>query len=489
MGGEPGLQQLLLEEGNMVIGVEPSWLIREGNYTEHYYNLMSDLVVGEYDLNPSTGYPRSSDNKNVHLNFKIEDSSLGEVNILQKAIGENPEIRLLLLVSSYGDYEVGARGKDKYQKFFRANSKAQKVFMDSLRTTLRVWVETYEIPANQIGVMLDFQNLPDWPNRARDMRAFIKKLKATISLEEETGLVYFRLTPKTPQDKYTVKGLIEHIRNSVDLFILKGYGYEKPNELSSTTPVLTENHPNNIAVAVNHYVDDLKIDKDKLIVEFPYFNTVYHQQSPQIYKQNTQFEPYYSYQKLHQLMEESQANQETTDPLNIEYQDSSYAIFTDASLSKYVYEDSLTLSYKYEWIKRNRLAGIGIWGMGYNQTADARDKLWWPVADKFSRRPPETGWLGASLIFLLMFGGLPYSIYSYWEVRNVLDKYKKYLLNITGISIFFLALSIICINPTLRGQAGALIGGAILGFFALTILIRKYIGKLKKYLRYVGIKI
>ena len=37
------------------------------------YNLLSTLVIGEYDINPVTGYPRNAEAFNAHTEVKTRD--------------------------------------------------------------------------------------------------------------------------------------------------------------------------------------------------------------------------------------------------------------------------------------------------------------------------------------------------------------------------------------------------------------------------------
>ena len=44
------------------------------------------------------------------------------------------------------------------------------------------------------------------------------------------------------------------------------------------------------------------------------------------------------------------------------------------------YDDSLSISTKYQYAKENSLAGVGIWALGYD---DNSDQLWGSIADQF----------------------------------------------------------------------------------------------------------
>jgi hypothetical protein len=59
-GEKPPLGNYQIEKGIEVIGYEPSWLLKEEEFKNYYFNLLTGLVVGEYDINPKDGLPRNS---------------------------------------------------------------------------------------------------------------------------------------------------------------------------------------------------------------------------------------------------------------------------------------------------------------------------------------------------------------------------------------------------------------------------------------------
>lgn len=490
MGGDPTLDQLIINEGQVILGVEPSWLIMNGDFKDHHFNLLTDLVVGEYDINPATGLPRYLPSKNAHRDILIEDDSYGgKINIVQKADYENTKIRILLNVSMYGDYGRKGVNRRNYQDFLKGSGKgsgAQKIFLDSLRETLRVWVDEYGIPASRIGVFLDFQELPYWNSQNEELVRFMELVKEKITFEEEPGLIYLRLNPETTTSRPYRLDLIQKLeeKNLVDRYILKAYGLENPNNpLSPTTPRIDSIGKHSLGHMIDHYRVN-GVPKDKLIVEFPYFNTVWEKRGGQFWL--NQENPYMS------IAGAMEIKRQLADTITYYSEDSTFAYFTldiPGEFKYYLFENELTMRRKYDFLERKEVNGVAVWGVGYNRDVVSRDDLWWAIAKKYSSRPPELGWLGAGFIFFLAFMGFPYSVYQYWEVRNILAKYTKYLMPIGGVAAAFLALYIICVNPSLRGVAALYIAGAILGFFMIQILIRRYIGKLKRYLKLVGIKI
>lgn len=77
------------------------------------------------------------------------------------------------------------------------------------------------------------------------------------------------------------------------------------------------------------------------------------------------------------------------DSLNIPIQfdpksSSSYLIVSDSNNSyrQVFFEDKRSLAIKYDWIKNNKIGGIGIWALGYD---DGYSRLWNLLTEKFSQ--------------------------------------------------------------------------------------------------------
>jgi spore germination protein YaaH len=47
------------------------------------------------------------------------------------------------------------------------------------------------------------------------------------------------------------------------------------------------------------------------------------------------------------------------------------------------YDDSISLSHKYDWVKNKKLSGVGIWALGYDH---GDTELWELLANKFGEK-------------------------------------------------------------------------------------------------------
>ena len=100
-GAGTGLEGYTVRTGQYIIGEEPSFYITENDFENYPFNLMSDLIVGEYDINPISGQPRSCDCLWSHHRTKRAPSG-DTVSIIERARSMNPRIRILLNVTCLG---------------------------------------------------------------------------------------------------------------------------------------------------------------------------------------------------------------------------------------------------------------------------------------------------------------------------------------------------------------------------------------------------
>ena len=68
---------------------------------------------------------------------------------------------------------------------------------------------------------------------------------------------------------------------------------------------------------------------------------------------------------------------------------SSYILLKDGNndYRQLFFEDVKSLSIKYDWIKKNKIGGVGIWALGYD---NGYPELWDLLTDKFSQEQETT---------------------------------------------------------------------------------------------------
>ena len=80
--------------------------------------------------------------------------------------------------------------------------------------------------------------------------------------------------------------------------------------------------------------------------------------------------------------------------------------------------------------------------------------------------------------------GFIYANIRYWQVRNALAKHK-FMFNRWRVGLISaMIIAIICSIPGFRDTVGFLLGVAILALFGLYIMLRRYLTRIRKYMKY-----
>ena len=393
-----------------IIGTEPSWLVYNESYRKDYYfNLLTDLVVGEYDIDPETGGYR---------NKKAFKAMVDRRAILDSAYTVNDQLRLLVRLTYTGDFGP-PEGKETYLVDFLNTPDVHRVLCDSLTKGLRLDNETNLGEA--IGVIVDFDEIPK--EEEEGFYDFLRYLQQRLN-----GALYVNLPAKNPDQSIFQADYVKKLLPIVNGFLLRGYGLERKDTLSSGSAIVQAG-PYDIQRAVDYYVNQCKIDKKQLLVEFSYFGTVwefhhgkYHPRAP---KPLVPFDQIRVPKTKIQLME--------------------------AEMSKvgqgkdglwYTFDDEETLSSKYTWVKDQELGGVGILGLGYYSNRGG-EKPWKAISDGFSADPPQT--IYPALAFLLMFVGFGIfvSVIQHWQVRNEIARKRRHQW-FYGLSLLMIVIVILC---------------------------------------------
>jgi len=148
------LEEYSIKFEHDIIGMEPSWMIEEGYFTEHYFNLLSTLVIGEYDINPKNGLPRNKAAMQTHLTKKSRDKRAKEnFNIIESANFSNSRLNFLLHLTYSDDFGNNSR-------FFRNSLLTEdQVFnnlTDSLTSYFTKITTDYKIAKERTGIYVQF---------------------------------------------------------------------------------------------------------------------------------------------------------------------------------------------------------------------------------------------------------------------------------------------------------------------------------------------
>jgi len=169
-----------------------------------------------------------------------------------------------------------------------------------------------------------------------------------------------------------------------DALMIMAYNYWW-NGSSTSGPVSPLSGSNyNVTRTVNDYLQQTLNAAEKLILGLPYYGIEWQTINDQAGATTTS----YGESRTYQIAAQNAANygRRWSDLYSFPW----YAFFNNNNWFQCWYEDSLSLSYKYNLVMQEQLAGIGIWALGYD---GARPELWGAIEDHFFSTdsfPPST---------------------------------------------------------------------------------------------------
>lgn len=437
-----------IKENKHVIGYEPSWLVIDSLYLDYPYQLLSELVIGEYDVNYRTGFSRHDSATSA---FRYKD-------IVQVATAVNEDINVLLAVTDYGDYG--------YRREFLSEI-AKKNLLNSLDLMLTEISDKRSNPDREkVGVMLDFPSVT-W-NLRKDYLEFLRRLNNDLD-NREAGkgcMIYSVLPLLDPDEIYADSMWCLEVRKNVDVFVLRAHNFGKPMTKNSRGPVMPIDWPGmfDLDSVVNYYTKTCDIPASKIVVEFPYYGTVMVNDTVP-----HSMEPLVPLNEIINLVE----SKRVLDTIGLAWK-------RPLDTLSFFYEDTLSLNVKYDWVNRKKkLAGIGIYGLGYGHGMDEplmKDGLWAIIADNFAEPAPRLLFIAIGYLLSFIAAGIVISVVMYWQVRYALratmGRFWYYLLLFTCL----ITAIVFCILPvTTIGVMWKLIALALLLIFPLGRKAMKYI--------------
>ncbi|MGB1217520.1 MAG: hypothetical protein ACPG5P_06575, partial [Saprospiraceae bacterium] len=231
------LDEAMVHPGVEVMGIEPSWCVSKHSFDKYHFNAFSTIVVGEYDINPETGKPRSNRSfSGVLFGDHIEESGQ-EWTLVKRAKKLNSNVNVNVSIVFSGDYGIGKKNREQHYRFFdgTGNRDVRQVLVDSLKYTFDRFEKEYGISPRNSGV---FINIPQLPIRDNDqintVDAYFKFIEFLVSKLDENTLINIKIpynffpTKKMSEgqkqkyfDDFTKR--FETINERVNLYVLEGY--------------------------------------------------------------------------------------------------------------------------------------------------------------------------------------------------------------------------------------------------------------------------
>jgi len=389
------LGDLQIKKEYVIVGFEPAWTLLENNkpYSSHYYNLLSTLVVGGYDINPVTGNARNEAHKNAAL----------KEGVIKLATEKNDELLTLYSVSHHGDF-----GKDLIEQGenfdnFLSNVETQGNMLEQVNNMIDT--------LNCDGVFIDFQNIP--PKSIPNFVEFVKLVqKKGVERLGEGYFIYVRL-PTSEREQLFSGETLDELKQITDLFVLKAYDNDRTVKPGPYAPI-SFNEKISLDSLVDHYTK-AGLNRKLIVPEFPLSGTVWGKSTENPNQYVAHRIPVLPYREM---IRKGAAKYD---------KDTTFAYFLDVEKNvTYFYDDKVSMNKKYKWVDSLHLAGVGLNALGYNKFKGK--KVWEALASVFA--VPQVVMMPtiATYILLFLLAGFFYSIVRYWQVRNFLNRKRVFLI-------------------------------------------------------------
>ncbi|MGG6230822.1 glycosyl hydrolase family 18 protein [Tenacibaculum sp. SDUM215027] len=251
---------------------------------------------------------------------------------------------------------------------FLNNSKAQAKLVENLAELLAL--------RNANGINIDFEGVAK-EDRNR-FTQFIIQVSIKLKEKNPNYMVSLCLYAIDWNDVFDIPAINPHI----DFYTLMGYDYY--GSFSKTTGPVTpfkysKKFGNGLEASVNYYKDK-GVPLNKLIAGLPYYGAEWYTKNSKMGAKVTKFKSHPRYNTIRDIYIDSLQIPIKFDPKSA----SSYIIIKDSNQEyrQLFFEDVQSLSMKYDWIKHNKIGGVGIWALGYD---NGYSQLWDLLADKFSK--------------------------------------------------------------------------------------------------------
>jgi spore germination protein len=246
------------------------------------------------------------------------------------------------------------------------------------------------------GICIDFEGMP--LSMRDSLTKFVSELRdslnATARYVESSLDRYFdgyTITMVLPCFDWTGAYDVEKLAPLVDRFVVTGYDYygsfsKTTGPVAPLTSGLKWNAPN-IDTSVHTYLSK-GIPKNKLLLGLPYYGVSWQTIRDSIPADSITFLSFHLYRDLRNKMALERISYDTASV-------SAYFISGGPIPVQYWFDNQQTLSEKYRWILRNRLGGVGIWALGYD---NGYPDLWQSLRENFA-----SNWLGEDTTYRTLF--------------------------------------------------------------------------------------
>lgn len=313
------------------------------SWKKYNFSMLWGISYFSYAIQPETG-----NYKNIHqwkTTALIDSAKANDCNVF-------------LSVSNFGNDN---------NALFLKNTEAQETLIDSISNLLAL--------RSADGINIDFEGVSHKDKKS--FTKFIIKISQNLKKINPNYMTSLCLYAEDWNDVFDIQAIDQH----VDFYTLMGYDYY--GGFSKTTgPVAPLNQSQKFGSALANsvqYYENKGAHPKKLIVGFPYYGAQWGTQNDTLGTAVLNFIDHPPYRNIRKYYIDSLQTPVYFDSIS----SSSYLIFEDPNhgFRQLFFDDKKSLSIKYDWIKKNKLGGVGIWALGYD---DGYYDLWDLLTEKFS---------------------------------------------------------------------------------------------------------
>lgn len=323
-----------------VFGWHPYW--QGSSYYDYDYSLLSEISYFSYEVDANTGNP-------------ITTRDWLTTDLV--TVAQNHGVKVSLTVTLFSNHEL-----------LLTNPAAKDTLIENLISLVK--------QRNANGINLDFEALPQ--SQGSNFTTFVKELCNRFHDEIPDS----RISMAIPAVDWSKVFNVAEMNSYIDLFLIMGYGYHwsGSNEAGPVSPKNAGSIWSKISTtrSINYYLNS-GISPTKLCLAVPYYGRNWETTSDAVPATATGKGATVKYGQL------------VIDYINVyqEYWDE------HASCPAYIFKDNnnawhqcwvdnaKSLAYKYDHVNLSKIAGIGIWAMGYEGTSTDLSAM---IIEKFTNQ-------------------------------------------------------------------------------------------------------
>ena len=271
--------------------------------------------------------------------------------------------KVLLTVSSHGY---------KNNNSFLGDQSKWSTMIDSLTNLLKY--------RDADGVDINFEGLPYL--KRGSFNRFIQSLRKRLNqnITNKTPIISMTLPAVDSREIFDVL----HLNKFVDLFVIMGYDYNTGPQLQGAVAPLLPFETENISLnnTLKYYLD-IGIDPKKTILALPYYGSMWEGTLSEDGSTSSMFERKVTYREIRSLFNEDFITRNKLSPVLEKKSMTNYfnINYPDNTSKEVWFDDDYTLGKKYDFALTNKLKGVGIWALGYD---NGYNELWDVIENKFA---------------------------------------------------------------------------------------------------------